>query len=55
MKSKFKLLAAGLLLAAASQSAFAVGGVVLGSTRVVFDAKNKEASLTVANKTSDKN
>ena len=51
MKSKFKLLAAGLLLAAASQSAFAVGGVVLGSTRVVFDAKNKEASLTVANKT----
>ncbi|MFO6296915.1 fimbrial biogenesis chaperone [Rahnella selenatireducens] len=49
MKCKFILSA--LLLAFASQTAFAAGGVVLGTTRVVFDAKNKEAALTVTNKT----
>jgi len=51
VKFKVKYLAAGLMLAAASQSVFAAGGVVVGSTRVVYDAKNKEASLTVSNKT----
>jgi len=50
-----KLIISSLALLVASQSAFAAGsgGIVLGATRVVYDAKNKEASLTINNKNAD--
>ena len=50
-----KLIISSLALLIASQSAFAAGsgGIVLGATRVVYDANNKEASITINNKNSD--
>ena len=47
-----KLIISSLALLIASQSAFAAGsgGIVLGATRVVYDANNKEASITINNK-----
>lgn len=38
-----------LLLLAASSNVFAAGGVVLGTTRVIYNADSKETSLTVDN------
>ncbi|QLK61246.1 fimbria/pilus periplasmic chaperone [Enterobacteriaceae bacterium Kacie_13] len=50
-----KLIISSLALLIASQSAFAAGGggVVLGATRVVYDASSKEASLSINNKNAD--
>jgi fimbrial chaperone protein len=50
-----KLIISSLALLVASQTAFAAGagGIVLGATRVVYDASNKEASLTINNKNAD--
>lgn len=48
-----KKIFAGLVLLAASQSVFASGGIVLGSTRVIYDANNKEASVTISNRNSE--
>lgn len=47
-----KILAA-IFLIAASQSAFAVSGVSLGATRVVYNASSKETSINVANKNTE--
>lgn len=52
----FKRLALlSLTLLISSQSAFcaSAGGIVLGTTRVVYDANNKESSLSINNKNSD--
>ncbi len=48
-----KKIVAAIVLMAASHSVFAGSGVVLGSTRVVYDANNKEASITVNNRSAD--
>lgn len=50
MKIKSILAASSLLLA--SHSVFAADGIVLGATRVVYNADAKEASLTVDNHSS---
>jgi len=48
-----KKVLAAIILMAASHSVFAGNGVVLGSTRVVYDANNKEASITVNNRSTN--
>ncbi|KKI41844.1 MULTISPECIES: molecular chaperone [Hafnia] len=50
---KINKLVAAISLIAASHSVFAAGGISLGATRVVYNANNKEASLTVNNKNTE--
>lgn len=50
---KSNKIAAAILLMAASHSVFAAGGVVLGATRVVYNASSKEASITVSNRNTE--
>lgn len=50
---KIGKVSAAILLMAASHSVFAAGGVVLGATRVVYNATNKEASVTVNNRSNE--
>lgn len=47
-----KPIISALALLCASHSVFAADGIVLGATRVIYNANNKEASLTVDNRSS---
>ncbi|MGF6268520.1 fimbrial chaperone protein [Lelliottia nimipressuralis] len=49
---KMKPIFSALALLCASHSVFAADGIVLGTTRVIYNADNKEASLTVDNRSS---
>lgn len=50
---KINKIVAAIFIMAASQSVFAANGVSLSSTRVVYNASNKESSITVNNRNTE--